>query len=193
MTEDKRRAQYVPLDSNIAFGKTTPRLLGKFGKDGLLTWLLFLAAAKRSREQGVFVYTSEPEGWQLIGLTYPYVPEFSLDAFFVFTGRIRCTKIVRQGSVRRVSVVNWKSWNDEWKKQQTSERMSRKRAESTRTEPAQHAHIASTEYEGEVEGEYEGEAVGKSERPELLRKIETNGVVANVPGYFTKRLERGAA
>jgi hypothetical protein len=165
MTVDKRRAQYVPLDSNIAFGKTAPRLLKKYGTDGLLTWLLFLAAAKRAREQGVFVYTSEPEGWQLIGLTYPFVPEFSLDDFFVFTGRIRCTHIVRKGSVRSVSVVNWKSWNDEWKKQQGSERMSRKRTESTRTTGAQSAHVPSTEVEVDLEGEYEVEADTESHGP----------------------------
>ena len=164
MTEDKRRAQYVPLDSNIAFGKTAPKLLDKYGTDGLLTWLLFLAAAKRSREQGVFVYTSEPEGWQLIGLDYPHTPEFSLDAFFVYTGRLRCTRIVRHGSVRCVSIVNWKSWNDGWKKQQSSERMSSIRAENARTTGAQPANVASTEVEVDLEVDLEGE-VEAEERP----------------------------
>jgi hypothetical protein len=153
MTEDGRRSQYVPMDTGIAFGKTATRLKKKFGRDGLLTWVLFLAACKRSREQGTFSYTSESEGWQLIGLDYPHTPQFSLDAFFAFTGRGGGTRLVRSGSIRRVSVVNWQSWNEEWKKQQGSERMSRKRAQSARTEGAQSAHDESTEYEAEVEGE----------------------------------------
>jgi hypothetical protein len=127
MSEDGRRAQYVPVDTGIAFGKTATRLKKKFGRDGLLTWVLFLAACKRSREQGTFTYTSESEGWQLIGLDYPDTPTFSLDQFFAFTGRGGGTRLVRSGAVRRVSVVKWKTWNDEWKKQQGAERMSFRR------------------------------------------------------------------
>jgi hypothetical protein len=120
---DKPREQYVPLNTKIAFGKSSERLLKKFGRDGLLTWMLFLAAAKRPPEQGVFTYTSEVEGWQLIGLNYPHTPAFSLDAFFGFTGRGGGTRLARHGSTRRVEVVNWSTWNDEWKKQQAAERM----------------------------------------------------------------------
>jgi hypothetical protein len=153
MTEDKRRAQYVPIDTGIAFGKTATRLTKKYGNDGLLTWMLFLAAAKRSREQGVFIYTSEAEGCQLLGVT----PTFSLDAFFVFTGRGGGTRLVRHGSVRRVSLVNWKSWNDEWKKQQSSERNTRKLAQNAREIREEPAGDGRTEVEGEFEVELEGE------------------------------------
>lgn len=153
MTEDKRRAQYVPIDTGIAFGKTATRLTKKYGNDGLLIWLLFLAAAKRSREQGVLIYTSEAEGCQLLGVT----PTFSLDAFFVFTGRGGGTKLVRHGSVRRVSVVNWKSWNDQWKKQQSSERNARSEHENAGEIHEEPAGVGRTEVEGELDLELEGE------------------------------------
>lgn len=149
-TEDARRAQYVPINSNLAFGKTAARLKKKYGRDGLLVWMLSLAAAKRSREQGVFTYTSEAEGWQLLGLDDD-PPAFSLDEFFAYTGRGRSTRIVRLGSTRHVFYINWKSWNDQFKKQQQSERMSRKRGGNTRTSHARSAHVTGTE--GEVEGE----------------------------------------
>ena len=171
MTVDKRRAQYVPLDTRIAFGKTAERLKKKYGKDGLLTWVLFLAAAKRANVQGVFEYTSEVEGWQLLGLPYPDTPGFSLDAFFGFTGRGGGTRLVRHGSCRRVSVVNWKSWNDEWKKQQGSERNTRKQEENAREIGAESAHGARTEVEGEVDLEVEGEVEA----------------VRNGPGFFSKQ------
>ena len=170
MTDDKRRAQYVPMDTGIAFGKTAARLNKKFGRDGLLTWMLFLAACKRSREQGVFIYTSESEGWQLIGLDYPHTPTFSLDAFFVFSGRGGGTRLVRHGSCRSVSVVNWKSWNDEWKKQQGSERNARKPPQDTRDLCEDSARDGRYEVEGEVDLEVEGEV--EAERG---------------PGFFTQQ------
>lgn len=173
MTEDGRRAQYVPLNTRIAFGKTAERLKKKYGNDGLLTWVLFLAAAKRANVQGVFEYTSEVEGWQLLGLPYPSTPGFSLDAFFGFTGRGGGTRLVRHGSCRRVSAVNWKSWNDEWKKQQGSERNARKQEENARDLGAESAQNARTEVEGEVELEVEGEI-----------EAEANG-----PGFFTKQAQ----
>src|SRR6266542_6754416 len=70
----------LPIASTFAFGNTGTKLKVKFGRDGLLVWVCFLAACKKNWIQGQFEYTSEPDGWNRLGL-YGYQPDFTLKEF----------------------------------------------------------------------------------------------------------------
>lgn len=131
--QDGRRALYVPIAVDIASGKTGMKLLGKFGHAGLLTWVCFLAACKRSINQGEFQYGSEEEGWRMLGLDYPITPNFTLQEFFTCTGHLKQTKRRRIGRLTHVTCTQWKDWNVSFKRQFDREEKSRKRAAFTST------------------------------------------------------------
>jgi hypothetical protein len=161
--DDKRRRQYVPIGSHVAFSDTGTRLLDKWGPEGLLTWILFLAACKRELRQGVFTYSSEPEGWSKLGAT---ASSFSLEDFFKYTGRLKKTSRTRRGRVVNVSCTNWEAWNERFNKDREAERKSRKRAVITPDKtPDSPPPIEGTfppldsEGEGDSEVDSEGEVI----------------------------------
>lgn len=158
---DKRRRQYVPLFTGFAVEGTGQKLLGKFGKDGLITWVCVLAAAKRSRDQGTFNYVSEDGGWHELGLGYPHTPTgFTLDEFFTFTGQLKKTRKRRVGQLSHVEITGWGEWNKAWDREVEADRKSSKRAQNTPDNvppiPGRNTDETPTEVEVESEGEPEG-------------------------------------
>lgn len=188
---DGRRRRYVPLDVNVAFGRTGGKLLTKFGNEGLFTWMLLLAAAKKETPQGTFTYTSDPEAWTKLG----GIPTaFTLDEFFVFTGQLKKTRRTRTGRVQHVSIRGWEQWNKAWETQVARERSASKRAQITRRIGEEHANDTSTE--GEYEGEYEGELKPLPDKPaetKPRKRDEVWDTLVAVIGYTPRtRTERGA-
>jgi hypothetical protein len=118
---DGRRSRYVPLSVDFATGNTGTRILGRFGHAGLLTWVAFLAACKRSTPEGTFRYGAEADGWRQLGLDHPEPPGFTLDAFFTYTGQLKQTRRRRTGRLCDVKVTRWGEWNKPWRRQREDE------------------------------------------------------------------------
>ena len=154
MAVDRRRRQYFPLSVYFAQGKTGVRLLERFGRDGLLVWVLYLTACKTNWVQGQLTYASEADGWMKLQLT-GHEPDFTLDEFFGFTGQLKQTRTTRSGHVKDVVCTQWIRWNYDVKTQLEAERKSRKRAGNT---PDNTPDIPAPEVEVEVELEEEVEA-----------------------------------
>lgn len=168
----KRPEPFVPLSIRFATGKTGSRILESFGVEGLGVWGCFLAACKASRPQGEISFASEPEGWALLGLT-GFEPQFTLEAFFTFTGRMKQTRRTRSGRVSYVVCTSWGDWNDAAKREAAKRRKSRSRPPSrrdikrtsgvTESEPKRDLDI-------EIELEREEEANASSLAPSARRK-----------------------
>lgn len=127
---DRRRRRWFSLSALYPHGETARRIQAEFGRDGLLVWILFLAACKRSPAQGSFAYTSEEAAWAELGLLDPTDrPAFSLAEFWRFTGRLKQTRQTRSGHVTNVSATHWKEWQDASARRIEAERKSRKRGE----------------------------------------------------------------
>lgn len=158
MAEDRRR-RYVPVDVYIASRPFGVKLCEKWGMEGLCTWMLLLAAAKREHPQGTFTYASEAEAWTKLGAQ---ALSFTFDEFVTFCGRSRQTKRTCSGRVSYIVLRGWEQWNKEWNTQLNSEQKSRKRGTFTpdipRTDSGHDSDKHRTEGEAEAEGEYEGEA-----------------------------------
>lgn len=108
---DGRRRRWFAADGWFPHGATAQRIYQQFGRDGLLVWHLFLCACKRGIPEGTFSYTCEEAGFAQLGLGNPQDrPQFTLEAFFKFTGRIKQTRSTRSGQVKDVCSTNWQQW-----------------------------------------------------------------------------------
>lgn len=124
---DRRRRQYVPISSRIAFTRTGTALLDRWDMEGLCAWMLFLAACKRELVQGELVYTSDEEAWTKIGAE---PKAFTLDEFFSFTGRLKQTRRTRHGRITYAICTRWKEWNNTVTTELKREQKSRSRGEN---------------------------------------------------------------
>lgn len=107
---DDRRRLWFAVDLRVFRDPFSIALLDEYGRDGICTWIAYLAACKRNSVEGQFEYGSEPEGWMTLDLDYPRPPKFSLDGFFAFSGRKKKTRRERVG---RLNVIVCRRWN-EW-------------------------------------------------------------------------------
>lgn len=124
-----RRRQWVPISVDVAHGATGTALLRKFGRDGLLAWVLFLAACKRGTDEGAISFATEAEGLAALGLEAD-PPSFTLEQFFAYTGQgLKLTSKVRVGrlTVVRVKPEVWTAWNRSLRRQMDADRKSRSR------------------------------------------------------------------
>lgn len=110
---DARRRPWFAFDALYPHGETAQKIADEFGRDGLLVWACFLAACKRGATQGTFTYVTDESGWAELGLPDPANrPDFSLDDFWSFTGRIKQTKKTRSGRVKNVTATRWGRWQN---------------------------------------------------------------------------------
>lgn len=122
--------------------------------EGLCTWMLLLAAAKREPNQGTFTFTSEPEAWTKLGAT---ANGFTFNEFITWCGRAKKTRRTVSGRVSYVEIIGWQQWNDAWEREADNRRKSRKRAQIT-PDISRNLSGTSPEVAGtEVEVEYEVE------------------------------------
>lgn len=157
---DGRRRRYVPVDTLVAFSPFGSKLYDKWAMEGLCTWMLLLAAAKREPVQGVFTYTSEAEAWTKLGAT---ATSFTFDAFLTFCGRNKQTRKRHSGRITYVTLTSWAQWNKAYKTQQDDERNPSTPPQNTagdladiqRNSGGDTAAKPNTESEGDPEGEAE--------------------------------------
>lgn len=163
MSKQERRPRYVPVDTLVAFSPFGTKLYNRWGMEGLCSWVLLLAAAKREPLQGTFTYTSEAEAWTKLGAT---ALAFGFDEFVTFCGRQKQTKRTRSGRINYVEITGWKRWNNAWKNQQDSERNASKSGDSSATNslPAGDVNASEVEVDLEVEGELELEPLSRNSR-----------------------------
>jgi hypothetical protein len=163
METDKRRSQYVPMETRIAFGDFGTKLIDKWGMEGIAGWLLLLAACKRESVQGQFIYTSDFEGWSKLGAT---ASGYTLDEFFTYTGRLKKTSRTRHGRTQYVTVTRWEEWNTPPANRQNP----RKQPQITEHLPentSEKEPVTRLEVEAEVEVEIEK---GRAEEPAHLEQ-----------------------
>lgn len=127
----KRPELYVPLSVRFATGNTGARILGEFGPEGLCVWACLIAAWKLGNPPGTFIYVSEGDAWEKLGLIGT-PPKFAFSTFVEFTGRIKQTRRTCSGRVVNVKSTRWGRWNDELATQNERERKARYRAQSDR-------------------------------------------------------------
>jgi hypothetical protein len=127
---DARRRQWIAVDTEIAHGPEGTKLLDRWGMEGLCTWLLLLAAAKREMNPGTFTYVTDVEAWSKLGA---HAHGFTLDEFFWYTGRLGLTKKTRHGRVAIVELMGWERWQNASRKLRDRAQKASKRAEKTAT------------------------------------------------------------
>lgn len=129
---DRRRRQWVPLSAYYPHSHTPRLLKERFGRDGLLVWVLYLAACKRNTPQGELTFVTEPHGWALLGLDPDDLPAFTLAEFFRYTGDLHLTRKRASGDVVTITARTWDEWQTEPSREFAAARMSRKRAKDAR-------------------------------------------------------------
>lgn len=105
------RRQWVSIDTLILSKGLPRRLWAAFGAFGVLVWIGFLAAAKRSALEGSIEYASPQDAFALMGIPPERVPDdFDLDEFWRLTGAKKETRVKRRAGVTRVAATRWGEW-----------------------------------------------------------------------------------
>lgn len=129
--------QWLAFDAYF-FGKPFPiELQERFGPTGVVLFVAFLCACKRSQPQGQISYMSDTEALHQMGLddcllVDSHGEKWSLDEFWTFTGRMKQTKKTARGRVRNVISTHWERWQDVARRDMAAERQRRSRAKNGR-------------------------------------------------------------
>jgi hypothetical protein len=152
--------RWLALDADLMSNPFTLRLFERFGSTGVVLWVAFLCACKRSRKPGVLIYTTDAQArdeLRIIGLklTDENGGEWTLDDLWRFTGRQKQTSRRRHGGVTYVACSHWGRWQKDAQRQANAQRMATVRraqaAHTTRTGRAHDAHMCAPEIEREID------------------------------------------
>lgn len=149
--------QWLKLDVYFIGKPFTMRLMERFGAAGVVTWIAFLAACKRSSVQGRMTYMSDVEARnELFIHDMPLRADngdpWTLDDFFAFTGKMKQTRKNAHGRVKNVTCTHWEHWQNAQKTEDARDRKRRSRAQNGRDTNV-------TKNEREKEKEIESDAV----------------------------------
>lgn len=131
MTNGRR---WLALDADM-FGKPfTLDLLHEFGWAGVGTWVAFLCACKRSRTPGSVRFLNEADaraqlgilGWQLVDSEGK---EWTLEDFWLYTGRKKQTRRTHRGREMNVTATHWGRWQQDAGRARAAEQKRRSRAQ----------------------------------------------------------------
>lgn len=144
------RKQWFATDVNVFNGDFGVDLREQFGPVGMVMWIGFLAACKRSATPGKITYSSDAEALSLLSIPgMELIDEegepFKLDDFWTFTGQHKQTRCTRRKRLVYVTSTRWGEWQKDVKRQTEAERKARSRADSGRTEPGQDSDYGRTE------------------------------------------------
>jgi hypothetical protein len=132
---DGRR--WLALDADM-FGKPfTLDLQHRFGWAGIGTWIAFLCACKRSRTPGTVRYLNEADARAQLGilgidLVDNQGENWSLEDFWLYTGRKKQTRRTRRGREMNITATHWGRWQQDAGKSREAER---KRTSRTQKRP----------------------------------------------------------
>jgi hypothetical protein len=127
--------QWLKLDVYFIGKPFTMKLMDRFGAAGVVTWIAFLAACKRSSVQGRVTYMSDIEArHELFIHDMPLKDDrgdpWTLDDFFTFTGKMKQTRKNAHGRVKNVTCTHWERWQNAQKTDDARERQRRSRAKN---------------------------------------------------------------
>lgn len=134
MTNGRR---WLALDADL-FGKPfTLDLHHRFGWAGIAVWVAFLCACKRSRTPGTVRFLNEADargqlgilGWELAD---DKGEPWTLEDFWLFTGRKKQTRRTRRGREMNVTSTHWGRWQQDATRAREAER---KRTSRTQKRP----------------------------------------------------------
>ena len=166
---DARRRQWVPIASDLPWTRTTRLLADKFGRDGVLVWMLVLLAAKRSLNQGQFQMLSESEGWNQLGWDEMGFerPAFTLQEFFAYTGK---TKRTRRNTRKVIQITSWERWNREVRRDQDAAQKRSKRGTKTK-DVRTNLRGTDSDLESERDRDYEITPKQRAQNAEHARRL----------------------
>lgn len=95
------------MSADFPFDRAGTAIHEQLGLEGLAVWVCFLAACKRNGVQGQIQYTTDPEGWSVLGCD---PATFTLDEFFDLTGRLKVTRRRSRARVKQVIATGWADW-----------------------------------------------------------------------------------
>lgn len=132
MVTDGRR--WLAVDADLFGKRFTDDLYRQFGWAGIVTWVAFLCACKRSRRPGRISALSEAEAAHILGIADWDLADndgkpWTLDDFWAFTGRKKQTRRTRRGRHFDVISTHWERWQDTARTAREAERMRTSRAE----------------------------------------------------------------
>lgn len=133
--------RWLALDADLMGKPFTLDLYHRFGWAGIGTWVAFLCACKRSRVPGQIRFLSDADaaaqmgilGWDLVDKAGD---NWSLEDFWLYTGRKKQTKRTRRGREMNVIATHWDHWQQTAGRAKEAERMRTSRAEKPRTRTA---------------------------------------------------------
>jgi hypothetical protein len=138
--------QWLAFDADFFFNPFTIRLRNQFGPAGIVAWVAFLCACKRSRTPGTIRYSTDAHLRDQLRLHDLELvdqdgKEWTLDDLWTFTGRQKQTRRTSHGGWMYVKSTHWERWQKDAQRDANAQRMAGKRrahdAHTSRTEPAQ--------------------------------------------------------
>lgn len=173
MTDDRRRSQFIVIDTHIMASNTMQGILDHFGATGATVWFAYLAACKRNLVQGQITVSSESDALAQLGLHGIRLVDntgdaFTLDAFWTYLGRMK--KVSRTSSVRAVHIrcTGWERWQSTTARDMKAAQMRSSRAGNTGTED----HETSTYTETETDTYTETDTDTKTDTPPPLAVVQ---------------------
>jgi hypothetical protein len=132
---DGRR--WLALDADLFGKRFTDDLYRQFGWAGVVTWVAFLCACKRSRHPGRISALNETEAAHILGLADWDLADndgkpWTLDDFWAFTGRKKQTRRTRHGRHFDVTSTHWERWQDAAGRAREAEQKRTSRAQKRR-------------------------------------------------------------
>lgn len=131
MTDGRR---WLALDADLFGKRFTDDLYRQFGWAGVVTWVAFLCACKRSRHPGRISALNENDAAHILGIADWDLADndgkpWTLEEFWAFTGRKKQTRRTRHDRRFDVISTHWDRWQFAAGKSREAERMRRSRAD----------------------------------------------------------------
>lgn len=137
MTHGRR---WLALDADLFGKRFTDDLYSEFGWAGVVVWVAYLCACKRSATPGRITFLNDVQaahelgidGWELVdndGKTW------ELSDFWTFTGRKKQTRRTPNGRRMDVTSTHWERWQETYARAREAERKSTSRGKKSRTQP----------------------------------------------------------
>lgn len=155
MTDDRRRSQFIIIDSHIMASNTMAGILEQFGPVGTSLWFAYLTACKRNLVQGQITVSSDADTLAQLGLHGIRLVDdngdgFTLDAFWTYLGRMKKVSRTPRGRAVNIRCTGWERWQSTSARELKAAKMRSSRAENTGTESHDAATYTDTEHDTET-------------------------------------------
>lgn len=151
---DRRRSQWIRQDVDLITSDLGDGILEQFGAPGMVAWVAFQLACKRSPVQGQIRYGSEADCLAQLGLVgirlrNEHDEEWTLDELWTYLARF---KHVSRRRSRRTTDVIWTRFaenQESARRDSQAEQKARSRAIITETEPGQTGAVSRPDKTGQ--------------------------------------------